>query len=110
MTGRLRGVTGHQRLSLSDWRACATAAGQIDGPRALAALGQAAAWMSIPGPTTAAGVLRAAGRLDADGAPPRLDAQDWWFEARLPDWQADCAIEHVLCFGGLATLADVWLD
>jgi beta-mannosidase len=110
MIGRLRGVTGHRRLSLSDWRACGTPPGALDGPAALAALGAGAGWLSMPGPSTAAAALRGAGRLAPDGAPPRLDAEDWWFQAHLPAWSADGALEHVLCLGGLATLADVWLD
>ncbi|HEY5336496.1 MAG TPA: hypothetical protein VIJ71_10840, partial [Mycobacteriales bacterium] len=70
--------------------AAATPAG-LDGLERLPAL--------VPG--TAAGALRAAGRP----ATEDLDEQDWWWETTLP--ALDTA---VLRIGGLATVAEVWID
>jgi beta-mannosidase len=42
-----------------------------------------------------------------DGEIPGDDGHDFWFRAELPQMEAP---ETALVFGGLATLADVWVD
>ncbi|MDB4969833.1 MAG: beta-mannosidase [Myxococcales bacterium] len=108
MTGRVQSVSGHQRLPITTWRVCATPAGALEGPQALD--GAALAWIEAAAPTTAAAALRAAGAFSFDGPARRFDAEDWWFRAPLPAVERNDADELALSFGGLATVADVWLD
>jgi beta-mannosidase len=63
-------------------------------------------------PGTVASALRDAGQWDED-AKNRFDASDWWFRARFdsePARQRDEAEVVAMTFGGLATVADVWLN
>jgi beta-mannosidase len=39
-----------------------------------------------------------------------VDAQEWWFRAPLPRLQPEDGEEVVLCFDGLATVCDVFVD
>ncbi|MDB4933277.1 MAG: hypothetical protein JWP87_249 [Labilithrix sp.] len=112
MNGRVRCVAGHADVSiLEDWEMASTAAGSIVD---LAALENARlAWTRADAPSTAAATLRAAGQWSLDGPARRFDADDWWWRVRFA---ADLAGAHAahdevsLCFDGLATLADVWLN
>lgn len=60
-------------------------------------------WIEIPGPMTVAAALRALGRFDFDTRRD-LDGETWWFRASLP------AAAGRLVLGGLATLAEVFVD
>ncbi|WP_106348546.1 glycosyl hydrolase 2 galactose-binding domain-containing protein [Antricoccus suffuscus] len=62
-------------------------------------------WIPIEVPGTAAAALRAAGRPFRDRD---YDDEDWWFRAQLsrPHGPGPWVLE----FGGLATIADVWLN
>ena len=94
-------------LGEARWRAASTEAGAIADPAALAAADPA--WIDATVPGTAAGALRAAGAWSwGHEDTARLDGRDWWFTTRLPPIGGDGPWELVL--GGLATLADVWLD
>ena len=108
MTSRIKSVTGHQTLPLSAWRLASTPPGAIDGPDALER--SALTWLSADGPATAAAMLRAQGAFSLEGQARRFDSEDWWFRARLPAVNAEATDELSLSFGGLATVADVWLD
>ncbi|MCU1278980.1 MAG: beta-mannosidase, partial [bacterium] len=108
MTGRVHSVTGHERLPILRWQICSTAPGAVADPQALAALG--VSWIEAAAPTTAAAALRAAGAFSLDGPARRFDAEDWWFRATLPAVARAADDELALVFGGLATVADVWLD
>ncbi len=96
--GRVRGVSGHQRVLLDQgWE---VASGSIGGPDELDRL----TWHPAVVPGTAAGALRAAGLWSWD-TPRRFDAEEWWWRTRFAgDRRA------VLGLDGLATLADVWLN
>jgi len=59
---------------------------------------------------TVAAALRESGAWSLDGAPRRFDAEDWWYRARFPVDPDTGADEQWLCFDGLATIADVWLN
>jgi beta-mannosidase len=60
--------------------------------------------------TTAAAVLRATGSFNLESTTRRFDAEDWWFRARLPSVDLAAGDELALQIGGIATVADVWLD
>jgi beta-mannosidase len=61
-------------------------------------------WIAAPVPGTAAEALRDAGRWD-DLEPTPLHDEDIWYRARFAGRG-----KKVLSFGGLATLAEVWLN
>ncbi len=108
MRGRLRAprVGAAEGPSLVDWRACSVPVGTVDGPEALERAG--APWVSMARPIPAAAALRDAKQWSLDGPARRFDAEEWWYRARFP--RGDAADEVMLCFDGLATLADVWLN
>ncbi len=98
-------------LAVAEWTCAGTPAGLAGSPEELAGL--ALSWIPAEVPGTVAGALCAAGEAEPGSA--QLDAGDWWFRCRFaapagvgrpagPDggWS--------LSLGGLATLADVWLD
>src|SRR5207253_2958196 len=100
-TGRVRGVSGHERLALTAWEVCASAPGAPEPP-------DGAGWIACAGPTTAAGALRAAGQWSLDGPARRFDGEDWWWRAQVAAAPAASGEELVLCLDGIATFADVW--
>jgi beta-mannosidase len=105
--GRVRSIGGHAVHPVTEWAVCATPPGAADSPAS-----PSLAWDLCAGgaAVTAAGVLRAAGRL-GDGPPARrLDADDWWFRATLPAVDPGPDDELALVLDGIATVADVWLD
>jgi beta-mannosidase len=66
-------------------------------------------WVAASVPGTVAGALAAAGRWNPT-SPGGFDDQDWWYRCVF-DWPVDDpAMRLALRFGGLATLADVWLN
>ena len=104
----------HDVHPIAGWEGCATAPGAVDAQAAtsLPSL-QSLLWeyRALGPAATAASLLRSAGRLALDeGNAPRLDGEDWWFRAELPRVDTAPEDELVLRLGGLATLADVWLD
>ncbi len=78
-----------------------TAPGDCGSP---AGLPSSATWRTASAPGTVAAALRDAGSFDPL-QPPVLDDRDWWYRA-----QPSASGAHRLCFEGLATLAEVWLD
>ena len=54
-----------------------------------------------------AAALRAAGRWDLD-RPRDFDADDWWYRCRFS--AGGGSMPSRLCFDGLATVADAWLN
>ncbi|MEP7344659.1 MAG: glycoside hydrolase family 2 protein [Gemmatimonadaceae bacterium] len=107
--GRLRAITGHCVDSLSEgWELGASAAGAISGPRELNAA--CLDWLPTSVPSTAASSLRAAGKWSLDGAARRFDAEDWWYRAHFATDLVEADQQLWLCFDGLATIADVWLN
>jgi beta-mannosidase len=93
-------------LTGAAWRCCAQPAGSVAHPDQL---NDDADWLPAKAPGTVASALRSAGRWSF--APPiDIDASDWWFLApfSLPSSALDEPCR--LCFDGLATLAEAWLN
>lgn len=71
-------------------------------------------WLPAQVPGTAAGAMQQAGRWSWGRDDAKLlDGRDWWFRARFPGVDSQTASSPrpwELCLGGLATLADVWLN
>ncbi len=86
-----------------DWSVACTAAGAVADPQTL----QAATpeWLPARVPGTAADALRLAGRWGL-GDELDFDAADWWWRSRRHG-EAGPAVLH---FGGVATIAEVWLN
>ncbi|MFO0878176.1 MAG: hypothetical protein U0840_12570 [Gemmataceae bacterium] len=87
---------------LGPWSCCARPPGSVTHP---GQLDSHADWLAAPVPGTAASALRAAGRWDFD-RPADLEAQDWWYRTSFRSPGTPCR----LCFDGLATLAEIWLN
>src|SRR5689334_4980447 len=107
--GRVRAVAGHRVQRLAEgWRLASSAASALDGPRALSAA--RLDWIDAHAPSTVASVLSAAGRWSLDGDARRFDADDWWYRTIFDAEPATSDEQLWLCFDGLATVADVWLN
>jgi beta-mannosidase len=105
---RVRSVGGTRATPLSQgWRVAPAKAGQLQGPVDLEA--GALDWCPAVAPCTVASALRAASKWNVD-ARVDFDASDWWWRC---DFDADpCEVPTArrLRFGGLASLAEVWLN
>ncbi len=95
----------NEPLALTRWSCTATTPGLVGHPHDLDAASLDWAPAMVPG--TAAAAMRAAGRWSLDDDHD-FDAEDWWFRCAFPS-EADTGA-WVLDFGGLATIADVWLN
>jgi beta-mannosidase len=99
------------REALSEgWSIRAAEPGEFASPEVLPADG----WRQIAALGTVAACERDGGRWSLDHPPARgFDAQDWWyrlqFDLAAPVNDAGAAPLR-LCFDGLATLAEVWLN
>ena len=89
------------------WAICRTAAGTVGDPQQLQ-LAEALPWREIGPASTVARALRTLGCLDDEAS--RLDADDWWFRLRFDAGAVPAGARRWLHFGGLATLAQVWLN
>jgi beta-mannosidase len=123
---RVRRVDGSQVTPLTGgWQCASFPPGRVEHPAALedavestriaAWLNRAidvahAQWVSARVPGTAAGALAAAGAWSLNDAPRDFDSEDWWFRCHFRAPAAPPGSRIVLRCGGLATLADVWLD
>jgi beta-mannosidase len=99
-------VQGHDVEELCEaWEAAACAPGLCPDPGGLDAL----SWRPAPVPGTAAAALRLAGAWNP-GQPHDFDAEDWWFRTSFDAAPAAAQEELVLHFGGIATVAEVYLN
>ncbi|MCU1675321.1 MAG: hypothetical protein JWM93_79 [Frankiales bacterium] len=87
------------------WQCASTPAGHVGDP---AALPHDLDWLPAQVAGTVAGALLAAGEWQ-HGDPRDLDADDWWFRCTVATAD-DAGGSWRLTAGGIATLADVWLD
>ena len=109
MHGRLRGTGGHEAIPLAEgWSFAPCAPNAIPHPDGLGAA--ALDWTAATVPCTAASALRAAGKWDLDAPDRRFDAEDWWFRTAFESTPGEQSEECWLCFDGLATVAEVWLN
>ncbi len=89
------------------WHCCPTPPAAVTSPGELRA--PAAAWMPAEAPGTVAAVLTRHGQWSLD-SDRDLDAEDWWYRTQFEfDARRDGDLQF-LCFDGLATRADVWLN
>jgi beta-mannosidase len=102
-------VDGHRVTPLRDgWQLAAVAPkGAPEDPAQLDAAKLEWAPAIVPG--TAASALRATKAWTFD-TPRDFDASDWWWRCTFAAEPAIEGAARVLCFGGLATLADVFLN
>ena len=109
MNGRVRAISGHADETLGDgWQVGATAAGEVESPDALA--DAKVVWRPTTRPSTAAAALREAAVWSIDGPARRFDAEEWWWRTTFARGAVVRGEETTLCFDGLATVADVWLN
>ncbi len=89
------------------WYCCSQPPMAAASPGALRA--PAAAWMPADVPGTVAAALSRHGHWGLDNDRD-LDAEDWWYRTSF-NFDAGCGgeLQH-LCFDGLATAAEVWLN
>ena len=109
MRGRLSGTGGHEVIAISEgWAFAGCAPDSAVHPDALDAV--ALDWTAAQVPCTVASALRDAGQWDLDAAERRFDAEDWWFRTAFAAAPVRADEECWLCFDGLATVAEVWLN
>ncbi len=92
------------------WRCCAQTPDSITDPAQLEDV--SADWLPAVIPGTVASALRAHGRWSFD-RPVDMDAFDWWFRTTFSADSRHLTLDSrlaFLCFDGLATLAEVWLN
>jgi beta-mannosidase len=99
-------VSGHAKAPLTDWRICSVPPGSVEGPDKLERAG--VKWTPVQRAQPVAAALRESGEWSLDGPPRRFDAEEWWYRASFP--RGEGADEVALCFDGLATLTEVWLN
>lgn len=98
----------HRDYLTQNWQLGSTAAGRVTTPQALQ---QATVdWIDTTVPATAASSLRHAKRWSLDDEVHNFDADDWWYRLHFQSTAAQPGEQLILCFGGLATVADVWLN
>jgi beta-mannosidase len=92
---------GPHRLPLvSGWEVARSAADACDRPG-----GPDGPWRPAAVPGTAAGALGPEAAAGTD-----FDAEDWWFRVRFTAEAAGAGEEVALCLGGIATVAEVYLN
>ena len=99
-------VEGNEQVPLCEgWEAACAEPDSHSDPGSLGDLG----WLALSIPGTAAAALRDGGRWD-QGEPVDLDASDWWFRTRFVAAAPSGGEEVLLCLGGIATVAEVYLN
>lgn len=91
-------------VHFAPWTCCAQAPGASAEPAAVQG-----DWMAAEVPGTVASALRARGQWNHQN-PPDVDAQDWWYRTTFTTAARTAEESCALCFDGLASLADVWLN
>ena len=92
-----------EALKQASWSCCAQSPGSITDPSQLAEANSD--WLVAQVPGTVASALHSAGKWDHQH-PVDLDGQDWWYQTTFSASNGP----SFLCFDGLATLAEVWLN
>ncbi|WP_010587318.1 glycoside hydrolase family 2 protein [Schlesneria paludicola] len=97
-------------LPLGEWSCCSHASGSITSPSQLDAL--PAEWLATSVPGTVAATLESVGRWDMQH-PTNIDALDWWYRTSFAGpnpSESNVDQRRWLCFDGLASLAEIWLN
>lgn len=89
------------------WFCCSLPPGTITHPEQLQASN--AGWLPAQVPGTVASALAQVGDWNLD-QPLDADANDWWFRTTFSGLQHKRERPCHLCFDGLATLAEIWLN
>src|SRR6185437_8082866 len=102
---RASAVAAPSGVELTQWQITRTDAGSVTHPDQLRVPEES--WIAASAPGTVAAALRSAGQWDWS-APLAIDDHDWWYRCqfRCDDFAAGASLD----FGGLASLADVWLN
>ena len=90
-------------VALTDWQLAEAPASSIAGPDGLD--GSSLDWLPMEAPGTVAQALRDAGRWN-EGDERDFDRDDWWFRTNFEAQPGAARLR----FGGLATIADAWLN
>ena len=107
--GRLHAATHLRREWLAEgWQFCHTEADRVTAPESLART--VPEWLQTTVPNTVASAMREIQRWSLDSPARNFDADDWWFRLRFNTAPAQPNETLLLYFGGLATVADVWLN
>ncbi|MES2788091.1 MAG: glycoside hydrolase family 2 protein [Planctomycetota bacterium] len=93
--------------TLGTWSCSAHRPGEVTQPQQL--INSTSEWLPAEVPSTVASVLNSAGRWSFE-EPTDIDAQDWWFRTTFQAPKRAGNAPRSLCFDGLATLAEVWLN
>jgi beta-mannosidase len=104
---RIRGVDRHRYTPLEAWEMCSTEPGAVTEPGRLQ--DRPTPWTPARAPGTVAGALRTSGQWDL-GTRRSFDAHDWWYRCRFDGAPPDPRKRTYLALGGLATIADVWVN
>ena len=91
-------------VHFAPWACCAQSPGTSAEPAAVQG-----DWIAAEVPGTVASALRARGQWSHQN-PPDIDAQDWWYRTTFAAAARTAEESSALCFDGLASLADVWLN
>jgi beta-mannosidase len=94
-------------VPFAPWTCCSHLPEEIAHPDQLAI--DHPGWMPAPVPGTVASALHANGRWQ-QGQPLDVDANDWWYRTTFSGPDVHTGAPCHLCFDGLATLAEVWLN
>ncbi len=90
-------------MVILEWEVTTSDAGVVTSPTELSA--QDSTWFPAEVPGTAASAMRRAGEWTDDDVID-FDSGDWWFRTSFPS----AATTGRLKFGGIATIATVWLN
>lgn len=105
---RVRSVGGTLTTPLAEgWHLAAAPAGRISDPAGLAT--EKLDWSKATAPSTAASTLQSASKWSLDDRFD-FDRDDWWWRCNFATAARDAAAARFLRFGGLASLADAWLN
>ena len=94
-------------FTFETWSCCEQPPGSITHPEQL--VNARPDWLPAAVPGTVAGTLRSQGRWDIS-QPLDADARDWWYRTAFAARDIPAGQPCYLCFDGLATLAEVWLN
>lgn len=105
---RITGISSHESQPLCDgWTYASVAPDSADHPQSVSLLTRE--WKHAIVPGTVASALQKEGQLNVD-VPDDFDAVDWWYRCSFENASPVQDGAYVLCFEGLATLAEVWLN